>query len=475
MSDQLRRALDDLVQDVAAEQDSRARSGGGLPVGAMTARARRGRIRHTALVSAVTACAVLGVAAGGVAVASWERPEPAPAAPPTTPAPSPTTAAPTPSATPTATAPALALPAGDPALPFGACGSLVGAPTAAPTAEGLALELTATPSVLGGAPVEVRTTLVATSGDVGGVAPATGPTVLLARDGVVVATAPTYPAGSTDDTVAFVYDDPEYASTQTFVSHVAPTVCDAPGASAGEPLPAGDYEAIAVTGAWTTGRDALLTLTAGDGVWTAADVAGYVPLEDRAVVSPAVPVRVEAQAADPAALPQAPDGPPSLAGVGVADDLNPYPDGCDAVVTPDPVGGVLAVTGPRGTVTAGADVQVSTTYGGSGRISLGRGSLLRLVRDGAVVAATEIAWGLEDVDFSSTVTTAVPTASWRTCADGLATEYDVALESGTYTAYPVVLASPYGLVAPDGTEVVPRGSEVTAHQLVGEPFTLVVP
>lgn len=474
MSDQLRRALDDLVQDVAAEQDSRARSGGGLPVGAMTARARRGRIRHTALVSAVTACAVLGVAAGGVAVASWERPEPAPAAPPTTPAPSPSTAAPVPSATPTATTPALALPSGDPALPFGACGSLVGAPTAAPTAGGLALELTATPSVLGGAPVEVRTTLVATSGDVGAVAPATGPTVLLARDGVVVATAPTYPAGSTDDTVAFVYDDPEYASTQTFVSHVTPTVCDAPGASAGEPLPAGDYEAIAVTGAWTTGRDALLAVV-GDGVWTAADVAGYVPLVEGTVLSAAAPVRVEAQDADPAALPQAPAGPPSLDGLGVADDLNPYPDGCDAVVTPDPDGSLLAVTGPQGTVTAGADVEVSTTYGGSGRIALARGSLLRLVRDGAVVASSQVASGREDIDFGSTVSTAVPTASWRTCAGGLTTEYGVALEPGTYTAYPVVTASPQGLTGPDGAEIEPRGSEVTAHQLVGEPFTLVVP
>lgn len=473
MSDQLRRALDDLVQGVATEEDARTRAGGGLPVDAMTARARRGRVRHTALVAAVTACAVLGVAAGGVAVASWERADPAPAAPPTGPTPSPTT--PAPSATPTATAPTSALPAGDPSLPFGTCGSVVGAPAVAPTAAGLGLGLSATPSVLGGAPVEVRTTWQIASGDVGAVAPATGPTVLLARDGVVVATAPTYPSASTVDTVALVYDDGEHASTPTFVSHVTPTVCDAPGASAGEPLPAGDYEAIAVAGVWTTGRDALLTLVAGDGVYTAADVAEHVPLEEGSVVSAAVPVRVEAQEADAAALPQAPAGPPSLDGVGVADDLTTYPDGCDAVVTPDPAGGVLAVTGPQGTVTAGTGVEVSTTYGGSGRISLGRGSLLRLTRDGAVVAATEVAYGLEDIDFGSTVGTVVPTASWRTCADGLVTAYDVPLEPGSYTAYPVVLASPYGLVGPDGTEIVPRGSEVTTRQVVGEPFTLVVP
>lgn len=475
MSDQLRRALDDLVQGVAAEQDTRTRAGGGLPVDAMTARARHGRVRHTALVSAVTACAVLGVAAGGVAVASWDRADPAPAAPPTTPAPSPTTTAPAPSATPTATAPALALPVGDPALPFGTCGSLVGAPTVAPAAAGLTLDLAATPSVLGGAPVEVRTTLLAAPGDVAAVAPATGPTVLLARDGVVVATAPTYPSGAAVDTVAFVYDDPEHPSTSTFVSHVTPTVCDAPGASAGDPLPAGDYQAIAVAGVWTTDGDALRTLVAGDGVWTVADVAEHVALEEGSVVSAAVPVRIEAQDADPSTLRPAPARPPSLDGVGVAEDLNPYPDGCAAVVTPDPADGLLTVTGPQGSVTTGTDVEVSTTYSGSGRISLGRGSLLRLVREGAVVAATEVAYGLEDVDFGSTVGTVVPTASWRTCADGLATAYDVALEPGRYTAYPVVLASPYGLVGPDGTEIVPRGSEVTARQLVGEPFTLVVP
>ncbi|WP_217615172.1 hypothetical protein [Cellulomonas sp. GbtcB1] len=470
MSDELRRALDDLVQDVAAEQDSRARSGGGLPVGAMTARARRNRIRHTALVSAVTACAVLGVAAGGVAVASWDRPESAPAAPPTrTSAPSPT-----PTSSPSPTTSSVVLPSGDPALPFGTCGSLVGAPTAAPAGEGLALELAATPSVLGGAPVDVRTTLAATSGDVGAVAPQTGPTVLFSRDGVVVATALTYPAGTTVDAVAFVYDDPDHPSRSTFVSHVTPTVCDAPGASVGEPLPAGDYAVIAVAGTWTTGRDALRGV-AGDGVWTAADIASSVPLEERSVMSAAVPVRVEVQDADPATLPQAPTGPPSLDGVGVADDLNPYPDSCDTVVTPDPAGGLLAVTGPRGTVTAGTEVEVATTYGGSGRISLGRGSLLRLVRDGAVVAATAVGYDLEDVDFGSTVTTAVPTASWGTCAGGTTTAYGVALEPGTYTAYPVVLASPYGLVGPDGTEIVPRGSEVTTRQLVGEPFTLVVP
>ncbi|WP_431837422.1 hypothetical protein [Cellulomonas sp. Y8] len=479
MSDELRRALDDLVQDVAAEQDSRARSGGGLPVGAMTARARRNRIRHTVLVSAVTACAVLGVAAGGVAVASWDPPEPAPAAPPTrTSAPSPTrtpTPSPTPTSSPSPTTPSVVLPAGDPALRFGSCGSLVGAPPAAPTGAGLALDLAATPSVLGRAPVEVRTTLAATAGDVGAVAPQTGPTVLFARDGAVVAVAPTYPAGSTDDAVAFVYDDPENPSTSTFVSHVTPTVCDAPGASVGAPLPPGDYAAIAVAGTWTTGRDALLELAAGDGVWTAADVASFVPLEERSVVSAAVPVRVEVQDADAATLPQAPAGPPGLDGLGVADDLNRYPDSCDTVVTPDPARGLLAVTGPRGTVTAGTEVEVATTYGGSGRISLGRGSLLRLVRDGAVVAATDVRYDLEDVDFGSTVTTAVPTTSWRACAGGTTTAYGVALEPGTYTAYPVVLASPYGLVGPDGTEIVPRGSEVTTRQLVGEPFTLTVP
>lgn len=116
MTDELRRALDDLVHGTAAEQESRARTGGGLPVARMTARARRGRIRHTALVSATATALTIAVVVGGVAAATWDRPEPAPAGPPThttspVPRPDPTPsatsspapdAAPPPSATPTA-------------------------------------------------------------------------------------------------------------------------------------------------------------------------------------------------------------------------------------------------------------------------------------------------------------------------------------------------------------------------------------
>lgn len=103
MSDELRRALDGLVQDVADQQDVRARAGDDRRLAAMTSRAHRNRVRRTALVSAVTACAVVAVAAGGIAVATWDRAEPQPAAPPTTTSPAPT---PTPKPEPTATSPA---------------------------------------------------------------------------------------------------------------------------------------------------------------------------------------------------------------------------------------------------------------------------------------------------------------------------------------------------------------------------------
>ena len=473
MSDELRRALDDLVQGVAAEQDARARAGGGLPISRMTARARRGRVRRAALVSAITACAVLGAAAGGVAVATWDRPSPAPAGPPTRtavptprPTPAPTTDAPT--------APRTVLPTGDGSLPFGACGSLVASPTDPPAAPEVVLRLTTAPAAVPrGATVEVRTTL-GSSGDIGVVGTGSGPRIVVARDGVVVAVADTYPAAARVDTVNFVYDDPQYPSSAIFVSHITPTVCDAPGAVAGAALPAGDYEVLALSEAWTTPRDELMGLV-GDSGWTVQDVAEHLPLEHRSAVSDPVTLRIEPRDVDPATLPPVPTGPPSLEGAGSYSDAYSYPDPCTQAVTPNASEGVLTVAGPAGTVTAGDDVEIRTTYAGSGRLTLRRASDLRLVRDGEVVATTVVTFGREDIDHGTTVTAVAPTSVGRSCSDGATAEMDVPVPPGTYTAYPVTVVSPEGLVAPDGTDVLPRGWEGAAHELVGEPFTLVVP
>jgi hypothetical protein len=347
-------------------------------------------------------------------------------------------------------------------------------PTDPPRAVGVTPEVSAVPSTVPrGAPVEVRTTSTA-SGDVGAVLPSSGPRIVFARDGVVVGTADTYPAGSTVDTVTFVYDDPSYPSTSVFVSHVAPTVCEAPGSTAGAPLPAGDYQVVALTEAWTTPADDLMTLLS-DADWTVDDVAEYLPLDHRSAVSSPADLRIEARDVDPGTLAQPPTGPTTLDGEGFTWAPYEYPDPCSPDSGVGSGTGILTVTGPTGTVTAGADVDVRTTYAGSGRLTLQRATALRLVRDGVVVAQTETGFAREDVDHGTTLASAVSTTTGRTCAEGATAAMDVAVPAGTYSAYPVVVVVAEGLVGPDGTDVLPRGGDGIVHQIAGEPFTLVVP
>jgi hypothetical protein len=471
MSHELRHALDDLVQGVATEHQA----GAGLPVDAMTARARRARVRFTTLVSTAAACAVVAVGAGGVAVATWDRADPVPAAPPTresTPTPSPDVTAPP--ATPSATAdvPAVVLPSADRALAFGACGSTTDPGAAVPSSPAVALTLAAAPAVaLRGEPLELRSELAVTGPGLAAFGPDSGPTVLLLRDGVVVATAPTYPASAAVETVTFLYDAPDHRSASAFVSHAAPVVCDAPGASAGAPLPAGRYQAIAVSDAWTADHDAASAVMS-DGVRTIADLAPSVPLQHVVAVSAPVEVQVGDDLVDPAAVATPPQSAP-VPGDRNVPDGDPYPSACSSTLTPGDAGGLLPVTGPTGTVLAGTAAAVSVTYTGSGRAALSvEAQFLKVVQDGVVVAVSASTPLRVDVDRGSTVDT--PVTTWQSCTDGWPGA-TTTLESGTYTAYPVALVGVLGLVAADGTVVQERGSEVDLHQLVGAPVTLVVP
>lgn len=470
MSHELRRALDALVQDVATEQDARTRAGGGLPVATMTARAHRRRVRFTALVSAAVTCGLLAVAAGGVAVATWDRAEVQPAVPSPSGTPTPTRDASSPSATPSATPSraATVLPSADPGLPFGACGSTLVAAAGLPSSSAVALTLAAGPaSVLRGEPFEVRTELAATGTDVAAFGPDSGPTVLVLRDGVVVATAPTYPPGADVDSVDFVYADPSAPSTSAFVSHVAPVVCGAPGASVGDALPGGDYTVLAVSDAWTADRAAASEVVA-DGVRTITEIAAVVPVQQVVAVSPPVTVRVGSEPVDPATVPTPPASAPVLGDRNVPSG-DPYPSACEATTTPGDAGGLLPVTR---TVTAEGDA-VTVTYTGSGRVALFvSGQFLRVVQDGVVVAVSSSPARQVDLDHGSAVTAAAST--WLGCAAGWPGG-ETALAPGTYTAYPVALVGVLGLVAADGTEVQARGSEPDLHQLVGQPVTLVVP
>jgi hypothetical protein len=469
----LHSALDDLARRTADEQGRLMRAGTGLSADDVASGARRHR-RRRATVTAVAGLVVLGGAAMAGATGFGRPAATPPAAPPPRPV---VTSAPPTSPSPVATSaagrPSVALPTGDPELPFGVCGSTVGAATEAPATADLTYELAASPtSLLTGQPAEMRARLSSAS-SLAAFTADTGPTIVLAHDGVVVAVASTYPPGTDLTTVSWVDPQADHPTGTEFVSHLTPTVCDAPGASAGAPLPAGEYQAFAVGEAWVVDRDAAFAMLS-DGLRTIQDVRESVDVTRVGVVGPAVDVRIDSTAVEPAAVLRPPAAPPVLGGRNVRDELDHYPSVCEPTVDAGDAGGLLAIAGPSGTVSEGADVLVTVTYRGSGRIALsGGGAFLRLVQDGVVVAASRAsAVGTVDLDFGSAVTSPASTTTWTRCSDGV--QVDGTLETGTYTAYPVQQVGVLGLVAQDGATVLARGSEVPLHQLVGAPFTLVV-
>ncbi|GIG35978.1 hypothetical protein [Cellulomonas pakistanensis] len=461
MSDQLRRALDDLVQGVATEQDARTRAGGGLPVDAMTARARRGRVRHTALVSAVTACAVLGVAAGGAAVAAWERPEPAPAAPPTeSTAPSPT---PTPTTTPSpsATAPAVVLPTGDAALPFGACGALVDAAGDVPLDDRWTIATTlASPeaAVGGGLLVSTRVDVVLPDdwSPVGvgfGIWSAAGPELLVVRDGVVVGSGDLYgdvPAGLESYDIRASANSPAYQGWLPLVS-----------CSDGNPLPAGDYTVVPTARVLPLGDDAAVAdELAVDGAESVA--ARHADDWRRTVGEPLDVVVVEGE---PGALP-------------------PARTRDDGVIVPEPSCGSAVVTSTAArllewsvlaphVVAEGStrDTSGSLAYLGPGRLRLAVQTVPSFwaVQDGVVVGAspapTDAYHAVVDLDRSSPLHLR-GTLDVRTCQGGGPGEEP--LPPGQYTLVPSLLVSGGEVRTAEGVRELPSGF------VTGEAFPFVV-
>lgn len=465
MTDDLHRALDALVQDVASSTRDRTRAGSGLRVAEMTGRAHRNRVRRTVLTSALAACAVVGVVAGGVAATTLDRP--APVTPATTPSDSPTTTTtvPAPRSTPVTT-----LPAGDPSLPFGECGSVVGAATtlpAAPDAFTYATTTSTSPEATGGSVIEVRSRLQAGDPALAALESDAGPTLVLTRDGVVVAVVPTYPPAADGSTVHAVSAGENGIVSTEFVSHLAPTVCDAPGATAGAPLPAGEYEVRPVSEVWTTPWDGLHQ-ELSDGVFTVGYFEPLVPLEHAVVVGAPAVVDLPDGAADPATLVPAAPAAPVVGSRNVQDEqFDPYPDACEGTVTPGDAGGLLPLTGPTAPVAAGTDVELTLTSQGYGRVMLTSQVVLRLVRDGQVVAVSgQTPVGPTDLDLGGTLSATVATAQWQPCGDA------GPLAPGDYEVYPVALTGIHSVVAADGTQVAGRGSEVELHQLVGAPFTV---
>lgn len=479
MTGDLHRALDDLVQDVAAGAGDRTRAGVGLRVPHMTARAHRNRVRRTVLTSAVATCAVLGVVAGGVAAATLDRSAPTvPAVPPTSPPSTPSpTGGPGPRSIPStdASPAATVLPSGDASVPFGACGSLVSSATELPPApDALTYPMTTSvaPAATGGTVLEVRSRLRVADNALVTFEADTGPTIVLARDGVVVAVTPTYPPGASTGTVHPVEDTSAGPSGVEFVSHLTPTVCDAPGATAGAVLPPGEYQVLPLAEVWVADREAAYAVLS-DGTRTIADLEPQLALEHAVVVGTAALADLSQGVAGTGAIAPAAGTVPVLGDRNVADDDVDYPDLCEETLTPGDAGGLLPLTGPAEPVTAGTDVAMTVTSGGHGRVAFTLSSgFLRLVRDGRVVAVSATTTGARaDLDHTGTFVVTVPTTSWTTCADGADSPGSM-LTPGDYDAYPVELIGVNGLVAADGTEVVGRGSEVALHQLVGAPFTL---
>lgn len=459
MTDDLRRALDDLAARTADEHTGR----GGLPVAAMTARARRNRLRRTALVSGAVTAVLVGVAAAGAAVTSWDRAEPLPAGSPTTAATTPPTA--TPSA-------AAVLPTGDTTLPFGACGSVVGAATEPATDPTAGYVVTAPSAVLGGEAVAVSARLAPPATATQGFVRASGPTTVLTHDGVVVAVAPTSVQVS-DEPSWFTFANPlvlEHLVTST--THVVPTVCDDGSGTgqAGRELPAGIYQVVVLGEVWFGTTDPDFDGLAPDE--TVAEFTARADVTQVTAVSDPVDLTISEQRADSPA--EVPTGTPQLTAG--------QPDESLGLCLPtEPVTGTdftVSWPGDSLTITAGQArvVDLTTTYEGPGRAGFTT-TLARLelfqdgVRTGFMYSPDARAL---DGDHGSTSTLSLWFNGMTTCGDdGEATS---AIPPGTYDVRPSVLIGLDRLTASDGTPVLggTAGGEGRWFVVAGETFTLVV-
>lgn len=455
MTDDLRRALDDLAGRTATAHSAR----GGLPVAAMTARAHRRRVRRTAIVSGAVAASLVVVAVAGYAVTSWDGSAPLPADSPT--------AAPTPTPTPTLAA---VLPAADPAAEFGVCGSVVGATTDPSADPSASIELDAPASALGGAEIEVSTRLVPPAGATRGFERSSGPRVVLTHEGVVVATIDPYPEQSQEQATFVTASSVSFDNTVTnFVSHRVPQVCDA-GNGTGQPgaaLPAGDYEVYAIGELWWSSVDPEATdwpsgstvqQQAASGEWTHVTALGG-----------PVTLRVETEQIDPATVSTPPTGTPAP-----VDEQGSY--GCDIAL--DTSSGDFTATGPTDTVeiAAGEEIPFSLTvaYTGPGRATwIAMDPAVLVVRDGEPVAVMDgVDYRPIDGDAGTTRTTVGSAGPQLSACDGQSWWFT---NPGTYTVYPVEQIQVLDLSDSSGARTYTRDpQDFASHTLVGAPFTLVV-
>jgi hypothetical protein len=452
-------AFDRLARREAEEQSRRLRAGSGLSAEEVAAGARRHRARR-ATVGAVVGLVVLGgVAFGATAL---DRPAPPQPAAPSPSTPSPVTPSPTPSPDP---APVRVLATGDPSLPLGACGSLVGAPSELPVDDRWTVAVGVDEPEIGvGHALAVSTRMDvnipddwAPTGIGHGAYPGTGPEFLVLHDGVVVGTTDLYgdiPAPLSWYTVA------ADAHSTAFFGSLPLTSC-ADGGS----LPAGEYELVGTMPVLPLGDDDVVTeQIQAEGL--DAVVARRTRDWRRAVSTP-LPFRVAEDGVPPAVL-------PAPVPIGTESFVPSYPV-CGQPSTP-PSGPVLTITArpPTSMATGSApDVPAWVTYVGPGRLHTMLQTTVGFwaLQDGVVVAdtsrGTDTAHAVADLGQGTEVPVAGP-LDLTVCGAGSG---GGPLGPGTYTVVPVIRAAGSVVRTDEGVRDL---STQAADAVTGEPFTLVV-
>lgn len=469
MTDDLRRALEDLAARTTAEHSARARAGHGLPIDDMTTCARRRRHRHAAAISAAVLTSVLAVGAAGIALAGWPPDEPLPA----TPSPTPTNAPET-TPIPAPTQDRVVLPPGDPALPFGACGSVVGSPTELPLSGGgwtPAATVTATTVVAGG-PVEVtgRISVDWGQGADTGVVRGGGPLFVVTHDGVVVAATELYGELSVAPEL-YTID----AGTLTTYGGLLPLASCEPsqiGRADGGALPSGDYELRIIGELLPLGDDRAVSDQIAAGTTSAEQVAEQRAADWQAAVSEPVPFTI-------AGPPPTAAQPPARRELDLR-PLSPQPS-CGAPAPTDGTGDLftLNLASTPQTVAAGrtARVEADLTYNGPGRARLFTSLATQFwaVRDGVVVGQGALHFdgyfAVVDIGSGFMLDEAAD-LELKACAGPV--DGSDPLPAGTYTVYPGVQISDLRITTVSGTNNLTTADGGTFSAVLGTPFTLTI-
>lgn len=448
MTHDLQTALDELAARVEASHRSSTR----LPVEQIVTRVRHRRRTRAALVSGGAAAGIVLLAGAAFAVLPDRTPEP-PAHPV-----SPTT-------TPTPTTAQVVMPTGDPGLPFGVCGSLVSSPTSLPLTDAAQTSVVVpVPAIGAGEPLGVQAEVgLSFVRDVSLISPATGPRLVVSRDGVVVAVGNVYDG---EDVGLDHQDFGGESAPVTYAGWLELSVCDPGdgGTSSGRALPGGSYEVRP----WAEVSTIDVATPDLGSTQTLEDLDASADAHHAAVVGDPVAFEVVGSAQTPSPRPS------SDAPLAALSSANPEV-ACGAPMPAD-LGGSpqlrLTATPASSTVAVGEPVQLAGTlvYSGPGHALAGvRDSLdLIVVRDGIAVAADPYTdYFSPPVDLSHAAGLVVDgAASLGQGCDGRP------LPPGTYQVYPRIAVTGVELRSAGGELRGTSGEHGTQPAVIGTPFVL---